>query len=51
MSLVNLNDVLIPARMRKYAVGAYDFINMETLYGILDAAEETNTPVIVQYLM
>jgi fructose-bisphosphate aldolase class II len=49
MSLVNLNDVLIPARMRKYAVGAYDFINMETLYGILDAAEETNTPVIVQY--
>lgn len=49
MSLATLNDVLIPARAGKYGVGAYDFTNMEMLYGILDAAEETRTPVIVQY--
>lgn len=49
MSLATLNDVLIAARAGKYGVGAYDFTNMDMLYGILDAAEETHTPVIVQY--
>lgn len=49
MSLAKLDEVLVPARAGKYAVGAYDFTNMEMLLGILDAAEETKTPVIVQY--
>ncbi len=49
MSLATLDEVLIPARAGKYAVGAYDFTDMEMLYGILDAAEQTRTPVILQY--
>jgi ketose-bisphosphate aldolase len=49
MALATLNEVLIKARKQKYGIGAYDFINMDMLYGILDAAEETKTPVIIQF--
>lgn len=49
MALATLNEVLIPARKGQYGVGAYDYTNMEMLQGILAAAEETKTPVIVQY--
>ena len=47
--LATLNDVLPKARKGNYAVGAYDFVNTESLYGILAAAEETRTPVILQF--
>ena len=49
MSLVSLNEILVPARKEKYGVGAYDYVNLEMLQGILDAAEETKTPVILQF--
>lgn len=49
MALVTLSEVLVPARKGKYGVGAYDFVNLEMMQGILDAAEETNTPVILQF--
>jgi ketose-bisphosphate aldolase len=49
MALATLNDVLPQGRVQKYAVGAYDFIDPTMMMGILDAAEETRTPVILQF--
>lgn len=45
--LVNLNDVLIPARKEKYAVGLFNAVNLEMARGIIAAAEETGSPVIM----
>ena len=36
MSLVSLNEILVPARKEIYGVGAYDYVNLEMLQGILD---------------
>ncbi|MCL4557830.1 MAG: class II fructose-bisphosphate aldolase, partial [Deltaproteobacteria bacterium] len=48
MGLVNLSRVLLKAREHGYAVGAFNFVNMEVLEGIVDAAAEAHSPVIVQ---
>ncbi len=48
MGLVNLRTVLVKAREQGYAVGAFNFVNMEMLQGILDAAVEAHAPVIIQ---
>lgn len=45
--LVNLNDVLIPAKAGKYAVGLFNTVNMELARGVFEAAEELKSPVIV----
>lgn len=45
--LANLNDVLQPAQKAQYAVGLFNAINMEFARGILAAAEELGSPVIV----
>lgn len=45
--LVNMNDVLLPARKQKYAVGLFNAVNLELARGIIQAAEETETPVII----
>ena len=45
--LVNLNDVLIPAKKGKYAVGLFNAVNMELARGIIAAAEKTGSPVIM----
>ena len=45
--LVNLNDVLIPAKKHKYAVGLFNAVNLELARGIISAAEKTNSPVIM----
>ncbi|MDO4272587.1 MAG: class II fructose-bisphosphate aldolase [Eubacteriales bacterium] len=45
--LVNLNDVLIPARKGKYAVGLFNTVNLELARGVIEAAEELRSPVIV----
>jgi fructose-bisphosphate aldolase class II len=45
--LANLNDVLIPAKKKKYAVGLFNAINMEMGRGIVEAAEETGSPIII----
>lgn len=45
--LVNLNEVLIPAKREKYAVGLFNAVNLELARGILSAAEQTQSPVIV----
>lgn len=45
--LVNLNEVLLPAKKGKYAVGLFNAVNLELARGILGAAERTQSPVIV----
>lgn len=42
-----MNDVLIPAKNNKYAVGLFNAVNLELARGIIKAAEETNSPVIM----
>lgn len=45
--LANLNDVLIPARKEHYAVGLFNTVNLEMARGVIAAAEETGSPVII----
>ena len=45
--LVNLNDVLRPAREKKYGVGLFNTVNLEMARGVLQAAETVGTPVII----
>ncbi len=47
MGLVNTVDLLRHAEMHSYAVGAFNVINLEFLDGILEAAEEMRSPVIL----
>lgn len=45
--LVNMNEVLRPAKEQHYAVGLFNAVNMELARGIIAAAEETRSPVIM----
>ncbi len=45
--LVTLNEVLKPAKQNKYAVGLFNAVNMELARGIIAAAEQTQSPVIM----
>ena len=45
--LVNMNDVLKPAQQGKYAVGLFNAVNLELARGIISAAEQTHSPVIM----
>ena len=45
--LVNLNEVLAPARKGGYAVGLFNTVNLELARGVIAAAEELNSPVII----
>lgn len=45
--LANLNDVLYPAKKGKYAVGLFNAVTLELARGIIAAAEETGSPVIM----
>lgn len=45
--LVNMNDVLYPAKKKKYAVGLFNAVNLELARGIIAAAESTNSPIII----
>lgn len=46
--LVNTKEMLLKAARENYAVGAFNFTNMENLQAILEAAEEEKSPVILQ---
>jgi len=48
MGLVTLEDVLSKADSGGYAVGAFNFSNLEYLTGALEAAVELDSPIIVQ---
>lgn len=45
--LTNLNEVLIPAKKKHYAVGLFNAVNLELARGIINAAESTGSPVIM----
>ncbi len=47
MPLVSMKEMLIKARAEKYAVGQYNINNLEYTQAILQAAEETKSPVIL----
>jgi fructose-bisphosphate aldolase class II len=46
--LTNTKRMFEAALDNSFAVGAYNFANMEVLQGIIDGARRTNAPVIVQ---
>lgn len=43
-----MKNLLTDALKNKYAIGAFNFANLEVLKSIVKAAEETNSPVIAQ---
>ena len=47
MALKSGLDLLRPARLGKYGIGAFNTTNMEITQAILEAAEESDSPVIV----
>lgn len=47
--LVNLKQILEIAENSKYAVGAFNTPNLESLMAVIAAAEDMNVPVIIQH--
>ena len=45
--LVNMNDVLLPAKEKKYAVCFFNAVNVEMARAIIETAEELRAPVMV----
>ena len=45
--LVNLNEVLKKAQKEKYAVGLFNTTDTDMLQAVIEAAEESNSPVIL----
>jgi len=45
--LVNLNDVLLDAQKNHYAVGLFNTTDTDMLEGVIAAAEETNSPIVI----
>lgn len=45
--LVNMNDILIPARGHGYGVGFFNAVNVEMARAIIETAEELKSPVMV----
>ncbi|MBP3389108.1 MAG: class II fructose-bisphosphate aldolase, partial [Clostridia bacterium] len=45
--LVTLNEVLKDAKKNKYAVGLFNTVDLEMAKGVLAAAQEANSPVII----
>ncbi|MBQ3124662.1 MAG: class II fructose-bisphosphate aldolase [Clostridia bacterium] len=45
--LVNMNEVLRPAKKNRYAVGLFNAVNLELARGIIAAAESSRSPVIM----
>ena len=45
--LVNMNDILLPAKAGGYGVGFFNAVNVEMARAIIETAEELQTPVMV----
>ena len=43
--LVNMNEVLLPAKKNRYAVGLFNSVNLELARGIIEAAEDRKSVV------
>ena len=48
MSLVTTKEIMLDAQKNGYAVGAFNVENMEFVMAVIRAAEECNSPVILQ---
>jgi len=48
MGLVSIKPILKDAQQERYAVGAFNVENMEMIQAVISAAEELNSPVILQ---
>ena len=48
MALASYTEILTYAREHKFTAGAFNSLNMETLQGLVSAAETKNVPLIVQ---
>src|SRR3989338_7661634 len=46
--LANMNLILRRARAGRYAIGAFNVYNLETIKSVINAAERCNSPVILQ---
>lgn len=45
--LVNMNDILLPAKEQRYGVGFFNAINTEMARAVIETAEEMNSPVMI----
>ena len=45
--LVNMNDVLLPAKEGKYGIGFFNAVNVEMARAVIETAEEMNLPVMI----
>lgn len=45
--LVNMNDILLPAKKGKYGVGFFNAVNVEMARAIIETAEELKAPVMI----
>ncbi len=48
MPIVNAREILLEAARGKYAIGAFSVTNLVQLEGVVDAAVQKNSPVIIQ---
>ena len=48
MSLITTKEMFAKALKNDYAIGAFNVNNMEIIQGIVDAAKEENTSLILQ---
>ena len=48
MSIVNAKEILVEAARGKYAIGAFNVTNLVQLEGVVDAAVEKKSPLIIQ---
>ena len=47
--LVNMKEILETAEKNQYAIGCINTPNVETIRAVIGAAEELNTPVIIDH--
>lgn len=45
--LVNMNELLLPAKREKYSVGFFNAVNVEMARAVLETAEDLHAPVII----
>ena len=45
--LVNMNDLLLPAKKNGYGIGFFNAVNMEMARAVIETAEELHSPVMV----
>src|ERR1043166_5848897 len=49
VSLESIHNLMRAAQQGRYAVGYFESWNLESLQGVLDAAEQTRSPIILGF--